>query len=54
MEINEGLRSEILKIVKNQLTSDNPVETKKTYTRFFKLKIWRFSSKTIYWTMPCC
>ena len=29
MEINEGLRSEILKIVENQLITDNPVETKK-------------------------
>ena len=29
MEINEELRSEILKIIENQLNSYNPVETKK-------------------------
>ena len=38
MEINEGLRSEILKIVENQLTSNNPFETKKTYTRLLNLR----------------
>ena len=47
MEINEKLRSEILKIVENQLTSDNPVETKKTYTRLLNLGYVDFEAKQL-------
>ena len=47
MEINEGLRSEILKIVENQLDSDNPVETKKTYTRLLSLGRSDFEAKQL-------
>ena len=34
-----------MKIVENQLTSDNPVETKKTYTRFLNLRYGDFQAK---------
>ena len=47
MEINEGLRSEILKIVENQLITDNPVETKKTYTRLLNLGYGDFQAKQL-------
>ena len=47
MEINEGLRSEILKIVENQLITHNPVETKKTYTRLLSLGHSNFEAKQL-------
>ena len=37
MKINEELRSEIFKIIENQLASNDPAETKITYHRLLNL-----------------
>lgn len=47
MEINEGLRSEILKIVENQLDSNDPVETKITYNRLLRIGHSEFQAKQL-------
>jgi len=47
MKINEGLRSEIFKILENQLASNNPAETKITYNRLLSLGHSEFQAKQL-------
>ncbi len=47
MKINEVLRSQISNIIENQLTSNEPVETKKTYNRLLSLGHSNFEAKQL-------
>jgi hypothetical protein len=47
MKINEGLRDEIFKVIKNQMKSNNPPETKLTYNRLLGLGYDEFQAKQL-------
>lgn len=47
METNEKLRDQIFEIIKNQLSSNNPPETKITYDRLISLGYDDFQSRQL-------